>query len=62
MEQQSKNMRDLGNSREWPPGSLEQRLVEMTVKAGYVFEEQFIAPHTYKYTCKEAGLTYWTAP
>ena len=57
---EERNMRDLGWANGWADGSLEKRLVEMTKEAGYVFKEEFIPPHTYKYTCKEAGLTYRT--
>lgn len=55
-----RNIRDLGCANGWPDGSLEQRLVEMTRKAGYTFKEVFCPPHTYIYTCHEAGLKYHT--
>ena len=53
-------MRDLGYANGWHTDSLERRLVDMTKEAGYKFVEEFIHPHTYRYTCKEAGLTYRT--
>lgn len=53
-------MKDLGCANGWHEDSLEKRLVEMTRKAGYKFKEEFLPPHTFKYTCEEAGLTYRT--
>lgn len=58
--EENRNMRDLGIANGWHDDSLEVRLVEMTVKAGYKFKEEFIPPHKFKYTCEEAGLMYWT--
>ena len=58
--EQTPNMRDLGYANGWHTDSLERRLVDMTKEAGYKFVEEFIHPHTYRYTCKEAGLTYRT--
>ena len=60
MATETRNMRDLGVANGWHDDSLETRLVEMTRKAGYTFTEEFIPPHTFRYTCKEAGLTYRT--
>ena len=60
MENEHRNMRDLGCANGWPDGSLEKRLVEMTRKAGYSFTEEFMPPHTYVYVCREAGLKYHT--
>ena len=60
MDSKSKNMRDLGYANRWSEDSLERRLVDMTRRAGYKFREEFFPPHTYKYTCEEAGLTYRT--
>ena len=57
---ENKNMRDLGCANGWADDSLENRLVEMTVAAGFKFKEEFEPPHTFRYTCKEAGLTYYT--
>lgn len=54
------NMKDLGYANGWHEDSLEKRLVEMTRRAGYEFKEEFLPPHTFKYTCLEAGLTYRT--
>ncbi len=54
------NIKDLGFANGWSADSLEQRLVDMTRKAGYSFQEEFIPPHTYVYTCKEARLRYKT--
>ena len=54
------NMRDLGVANGWPDDSLELRLVEMTRQAGYRFVEEFHPPHTFVYTCIEAGLKYRT--
>lgn len=59
-EKQDKNMRDLGCANGWSDDSIECRLVEMTRQAGYKFKEEFIPPHTFRYTCKEAGLAYHT--
>lgn len=55
-----RNIKDLGYANGWHDDSLEKRLVEMTRKAGYRFHEEFEPPHTYKYTCKEAGIMYRT--
>lgn len=60
MDTNSNNMKDLGYANGWSEDSLEQRLVDMTRRAGYKFNEEFIPPHTYKYTCTGAGLTYRT--
>ena len=53
-------MKDLGYANGWHEDSLEQRLVDMCREAGYKFREEFHAPHTYTYTCQEAGLMYHT--
>ena len=60
MNNENKNMRDLGYANGWAEDSLESRLVEMTRAAGYSFREEFRPPHTFVYTCPEAGLTYKT--
>lgn len=60
MEKETRNMRDLGFANGWGEDSLERRLVEMTRQAGYTFDEEFIPPHAYVYTCAEAGLKYRT--
>ena len=60
MAKEYSNMRDLGVANGWHDDSLEKRLVEMTRKAGYSFIEEFIPPHTFRYTCTEAGITYTT--
>ena len=60
MDDRQRKIRDLGYANGWSEGSIERRLVEMTKEAGYSFKEEFIPPHTYKYTCIEAGLTYRT--
>lgn len=60
MAETNKNMRDLGCANGWDSESLEQRLVDMTKQAGYTFKEEFCPPHTYVYTCVEAGLKYRT--
>ncbi|MBR1448336.1 MAG: hypothetical protein IJ588_06290 [Prevotella sp.] len=54
------NIRDLGFANGWQPDSLEQRLVDMTGKAGYAFKEESHDPHGYDtvYVCREAGLKY----
>ncbi len=54
------NVNDLGYANDWAEDSMERRLVEMAKSAGYEFVEEFIPPHTYKYTCEEAGLVYRT--
>ena len=60
MEEKNINMKDLGYANGWHEDSLEKRLVDMTRQAGYKFREEFISPHTFKYTCEEAGLMYCT--
>lgn len=60
MDSIARNMKDLGCANGWHEDSLEQRLVDMAKAAGYKFREEFAPPHTYIYTCTEAGLTYRT--
>ena len=60
MATENRNMRDLGFANGWSDDSLERRLYEMTLKAGYKFEEVSHEPHGYDtvYECKEVGLRY----
>jgi len=58
MENEHRNMRDLGCANGWPDGSLEKRLVEMAHKAGYHFVVTSHNPTDTVYECKEAGLRY----
>jgi len=58
--EEERNIKDLGFANGWSADSLERRLVDMTMKAGYTFQEEFTPPHTYTYTCKEAGIRYRT--
>lgn len=55
-----KFLRDLGCSNGWDVGSLEKRLVEMTILAGFKFTEEQVSPNKYQYTCEAAGITYHT--
>ena len=55
-----KFLRDLGCSNGWDVESLEKRLVEMTLLAGFKFTEEKISPNKTQYTCEAAGLTYHT--
>lgn len=55
-----KFLRDLGCSNGWDVESLEKRLVEMTLLAGFKFIEEKVSPTKIKYTCEAAGLTYHT--
>lgn len=54
------NINDLGCANGWSEDGIEQRLVESAKSAGYTFKEEFRPPHTYVYTCEEAGLRYHT--
>ena len=60
MEKQKPKMRDLGYANGWHDDSLEQRLVDMTIKAGYAFKEVSHNERGYDtvYVCEEAGLKY----
>ena len=57
---ETKNMRDLGYANGWNKDSLENRLIDMTLEAGYRF---VVTSHNPRgtdtvYECKEAGLRY----
>lgn len=52
------NLNDLGYANGWSEDSIERRLVENAKKAGYEFVSEFIPPHTFVFTCEEAGLMY----
>ena len=60
--EKEKNIKDLGCANAWwgNEDSLEYRLVEMTRWAGLEFTEERIDSNNFRYTCKEAGLTYRT--
>ena len=51
-------LKNLGNRKRWPADSLEQRLVEMTERAGYTFKERESGDMKV-YVCNEAGLMYY---
>ena len=51
-------LKNLGDKNKWPDNSIEQRLVDMTERAGYKFRER--EEGTMKvYICNEAGLMYY---
>ena len=52
-------LKNLGNRDRWPDDSLEQRLVDMTERAGYQFRKSENGSMTV-YVCNEARLMYYT--
>lgn len=60
MNNENKNMRDLGYANGWSRDSIENRLIDMAREAGYHFVVTSHDPRGTDtvYECKEAGLRY----